>query len=230
MNRTNAFIDVKFEGEFDRGYFEYYNFTDKKKLYVKGKKFHDYDVQKATIQNGRFVNKYCIDEDIYRKMKYDDFVKKDDEIEEKISAKAARKFESELFTKVYKCAKLDKGINVNTLSKWFGRSKRTGNRYLAENMDEELDLITHGKIKRVDDVVSGSNDTINLIRDEGGERDNMEGGDDTERFQNETNQEQNEPERFQSETNQEQNEPERFQSETNPEDKFQNETDENYGG
>lgn len=177
MNRTNAFIDVKFEGEFDRGYFEYYNFTDKKKLYVKGKKFHDYDVQRATIPNGRFVNKYCVDEEIYRKMKLDDFIKKDDEIEEKIPMKVYRKIESEIFTKVFKAIKMDmRGkISVKKMAKYFGRSERTCHRFLTENEDEIVRLIKRGNFERDDGILAESNDTIDLTKEEGEVRDTTEG-------------------------------------------------------
>lgn len=163
MSRSNFLIDVRFEGEFERGHFNYYNFRDKKKLYVRGKKYHDYDIQQPTIRGGRFVNKYCVDEDKYRQMKLDDLHKREvEENEEHIPAKIERKVESQIFTKVYKCAKLDKNMTVKELSKWFGRSERTGHRYLAENADEELHLITHGKIKKESDTLTETKNNVIL--------------------------------------------------------------------
>ena len=47
ISRSVFLIDVKFVGEFDRGYFSFYNFNKKKNLYIRGKKAQDYDLTTA---------------------------------------------------------------------------------------------------------------------------------------------------------------------------------------
>lgn len=71
VSRSNFLIDVKFQGKFDRGYFDFYNFKAKKKLYLKGKKNNDYDVQEPNF-SGRFIKLYTVDEKEYRAKKEKD--------------------------------------------------------------------------------------------------------------------------------------------------------------
>lgn len=173
MNRSNFFIDVHFKDEFERGHFNYYNFSDKRKLYVKGKKFHDYSVQKATVDNGRFVNKYCVDEKIYRQMKLDDLKKKEKVNTDKINPQKLRKeTESDIFAKIYLGLRQLGGneVSVRKLAKMIGRTERTGFEYLKiykektlydfnlqnfhdETQEEELETMKTNE---------GENDTINL--------------------------------------------------------------------
>jgi len=137
MNRSNFLLNVKFENEFERGHFEYYNFTDKKKLYVKGKKFHDYSVEKPTLSNGRFVNKYCVDEEEYRKMKELDMKRAEDEEEQtpKMTAKQRTELMSETIGKMIpflkeKCGVTQKelakviGVSTSTVEMWFREYKK----------------------------------------------------------------------------------------------------------
>jgi ABC-type dipeptide/oligopeptide/nickel transport system ATPase subunit len=51
-----------------RGNFMFYSSRLKKQLYVKGKKFYNYNVEKPSFL-GKFTNFYCIDEVAYRKKK-----------------------------------------------------------------------------------------------------------------------------------------------------------------
>ena len=71
ISRSNFLIDVKFQGKFERGYFDFYNFKAKKSLYQKGKKMNDYDVQAPNFK-GRFVKLYTVDEEEYRRIKEED--------------------------------------------------------------------------------------------------------------------------------------------------------------
>ena len=58
LNRTQFLINVKFMGEFERGYFEFFNAKAKKLLYIKGKKEWDYDAHPPNFR-GRFFSSYC---------------------------------------------------------------------------------------------------------------------------------------------------------------------------
>jgi hypothetical protein len=53
----------------ERGYFRFYSRRSKIRLYIKGKKFHDIDSEKADF-HGRFSNIYVVDEENYRELKY----------------------------------------------------------------------------------------------------------------------------------------------------------------
>ncbi len=72
ISRSVFAIDVKFSGEFDKGYFDFYNFDRKKDLYIKGKKFYNYGVSYPNFK-GRFPDGYAIARDLYQKIKDDDF-------------------------------------------------------------------------------------------------------------------------------------------------------------
>ena len=45
ISRSIFAIDVKFDDELERGGYDFYGFKAKKKLYIKGRKYHDYGVQ-----------------------------------------------------------------------------------------------------------------------------------------------------------------------------------------
>lgn len=74
ITRSICLIDVQYfgnkEGIFERGYFNFYSRKQKKELYIKGKKFLDYNAARADFY-GRFSNFYPLPEDEYRKLKLD---------------------------------------------------------------------------------------------------------------------------------------------------------------
>ena len=78
ISRSIAAIDVKFDNNLDRGNFEFYGFTKKKKLFNFGKKREDYSVVKSDFK-GRFLDGFVVDEQKYKKKKYDDLSRNDDE-------------------------------------------------------------------------------------------------------------------------------------------------------
>jgi hypothetical protein len=82
IGRSAFAIDVKFEKDFERGYFSFYSFAAKRDLYVKGKKFHNYKVVRSTF-NGMFVNGYGVPEKDYREMKLKDMLEYDKEKDSK---------------------------------------------------------------------------------------------------------------------------------------------------
>jgi hypothetical protein len=79
VSRSLFFIDVKFEGEFDRGYFKFYNYDTKKNLYIHGKRDQNYNVTGPQF-SGRFTNGYGVDEDEYRKAKYKDMIESEENV------------------------------------------------------------------------------------------------------------------------------------------------------
>lgn len=66
--RSRALIHVYTSGNFERGYFAFYNYERKKDLYVHGKKFYNYNMPKPNFR-GRFTNGYMVDEQEYREKK-----------------------------------------------------------------------------------------------------------------------------------------------------------------
>jgi len=76
ISRSVFAIDVKFSGEFDKGFFDFYNFDKKKELYIKGKKFYNYGVAYPNFK-GRFPDGYAVPREVYEKIKRDDFVEAD---------------------------------------------------------------------------------------------------------------------------------------------------------
>jgi len=74
ISRSVFAVDVKFVGEFQRGFFDFYNFDRKRLLYLKGKKTYDYNTAKANF-SGSFTDGYAVGEEAYRKKKLDDLTK-----------------------------------------------------------------------------------------------------------------------------------------------------------
>ena len=70
LTRSVCLIDVDFIEKFQRGKFKFYGRRAKKMLYLKGKKFLDYDCHKPDF-HGAFTNFYTIDEVKYKEMKMD---------------------------------------------------------------------------------------------------------------------------------------------------------------
>ena len=66
--RSRALIHIYTKGNFERGYFAFYNSQRKKDLYMLGKKLYSYRTPKPNFI-GRFTNQYPLDEAEYRKLK-----------------------------------------------------------------------------------------------------------------------------------------------------------------
>ncbi len=166
MQRSNFLIDVKFEDEFDRGYFEYYNFKDKKKLYARGKKFGDYDVQKATVPNGRFVNKYCVDEEKYRAMKLKDLKEQDLKDEGFIDPKIRRKIAIETFGKIYVGLKKKYGgpkskfkITQQDMADAMGFTRKTAEMYFKEYKEMHPEIFANKASEKLFGIPNNSPDS-----------------------------------------------------------------------
>ncbi|KKN48521.1 hypothetical protein LCGC14_0652140 [marine sediment metagenome] len=119
ISRSVFLVDVKFTGEFDRGYFSFYNFQKKKNLYIRGKKSQDYDIIKPNF-TGRFVDGYVVDREEYLKEKMNDLLSQEDM--EKKPEVTRRSILIELFIKLKNNLK---GVTNLELAKGFGISEQT---------------------------------------------------------------------------------------------------------
>ena len=133
ISRSVFFIDVRFSGEFDRGFFSFYNFNKKKTLYLKGKKQQNYGVISANF-TGRFGDGYVVDRQEYLKAKLKD-LKNQEELEKK--PRTEREMKSIIFRKVFhhfKGKDMRKiKLSITELSKAFGFAEATGRDYLKDN-------------------------------------------------------------------------------------------------
>lgn len=149
MSRSHALIDVKFHDDFQRGEFAFYGMTAKKSLYIRGKRDWNYAVQRPDF-TGAFTKGYMFMPDleknveIYKKLKYDDMMDDSDDDEKETPAKIERRISADLFHRVYNNMP-DK--TIKELSKIFGISNRTGDRYLALSR-ESLDRFESQKASR----------------------------------------------------------------------------------
>jgi len=127
VSRSIFAIDVRFEGEFQRGYFRFYNFNRKKNLYIKGKKTQNYGVVKSNFF-GRFTKGYAIPDAEYREMKRRDMEESD--------KKNAQPTPREVMINLFKKSRENSDLTLEQLSNVFGVSKRTLNRWNNEELME----------------------------------------------------------------------------------------------
>lgn len=128
ISRSIFFIDVRFEGKFERGYFRFYDFHKKKDLYLLGKKTQNYSVVEPNF-SGRFTNGYGVNEKEYRAAKLKDMLESEEEEGEIVDKdKIERALKAELFVRVYKNLG---NISIKRLSEAFGIGERTAYRYFS---------------------------------------------------------------------------------------------------
>ena len=84
ISRSIFAIDVRFNNNLDRGFFSFYNFPSKRILYIQGKKNHNYKISRPTFY-GRFPDGYGVDELSYRKKKFEDMIRSEQEEPEKFN-------------------------------------------------------------------------------------------------------------------------------------------------
>lgn len=135
ISRSIFAIDVKFGSNFERGFFDFYDFNAKKDLYIKGKKFNDYKVANATF-HGRFNDGYGVNEEEYRRKKREDMEKWDtDEKKPKVSQYALA---CGVVKQIYTYFKGKKGINMteDTLAEALGKRRTTISYMLTHDSDE----------------------------------------------------------------------------------------------
>lgn len=71
VSRSAFAIDVKFEEGFTRGFFGFYSFINKRRLYIHGKRDYNYFVVRPDF-NGKFVDGYGVGREEYLKAKRED--------------------------------------------------------------------------------------------------------------------------------------------------------------
>jgi len=139
ISRSNFLIDVKFgKGtKFERGYFSFYDFDQKRKLYLLGKKTENYLAASSSF-SGRFLDGLGVDEKEYKKLKYNDLVRADEKDEIPMDEKSIKR---RLFKQVYDS--LGRDVTISQLSKAFKVSQRTGERYLQIERANATDTPTN---------------------------------------------------------------------------------------
>lgn len=144
ISRSVFAIDVQFNDKLDRGFFSFYNFPSKRMLYINGKRQHNYKSARPTF-NGHFPDGYGVDEAEYRKRKYEDMVKYEQENPEKlnksqIEAKKNIEFMNRLIEKNPK-------ITLKELGEFFKVDKRTISRWKQGGVEERPTIKDNYKIE-----------------------------------------------------------------------------------
>lgn len=117
LSRAKGLFHI-YEKNGKRGFFVGYNRKDLRKMYNKGKKTHTYCVRSFFM--GRFVGKYVVDEELYRKKKGEALFRLDDE--ETINERYP---EHNLIANLYACAKrIDSKITQEKFTEWLGKFYR----------------------------------------------------------------------------------------------------------
>ena len=162
LARSHCLINVKFHGNFDRGVFDFYGPSNKKKLYLKGKRDWDYSVANPNFQ-GRFFADYCFFPDVkgetelYKKKKYKDMVDDADENKPKCERTIEKEIKQQYFLRLYNYFK--KRITIEELADAYGVSRRQANTWLHDEREknEKLEIRELG----------GGNNFVNNLTDEG---------------------------------------------------------------
>lgn len=167
LGRSVFAIDIKFQGKFERGFFDFYNFDAKRELYLKGKKTQNYKVTKPTFQ-GRFTDGYGIPEDEYRKAKLED-LKMWDEDEKKDKDNNPHEIKRQIVSLIKKKFSL---IDINkptlSLARIFNVDERTIQRWVKDKECFDTDMAT-GYIKNTnkkDYVPVVTNEDLIISEDE----------------------------------------------------------------
>ena len=134
VSRTAFAIDVKFDDNLNRGFFDFYNFPAKKWLYIKGKKTHNYKATRRTFP-GRFVDGYGVDEVEYRKKKYEDMLKYDEDNPQKKTKAQIEK--DKMIEVVQKIIRNKPEISTRELAIMLGVSDKSIIRYKQGGVGEE---------------------------------------------------------------------------------------------
>ena len=126
VSRSVFAIDVRFNDKLDRGFFAFYNFPAKRFLYINGKRNHNYFAAKPTFM-GRFPDGYGVDEEEYRRRKYNDMVEYDLQHPEKLTK---QQIETNIKIEILrKFLKFNKGMDTMSCAKLFQVSDETIRRW-----------------------------------------------------------------------------------------------------
>lgn len=140
LGRSVFAIDVKFKGQFERGYFDFYDFNAKRDLFVKGKKIHNYHVTKASF-HGEFEDGYGIPEKDYRKAKRDDMERI--EYEEEVKPVLSEfNIKIQIVKRLFDHRKLikEKGFTHPVVAYIFGVDERTTKNWVSKAKEREINF------------------------------------------------------------------------------------------
>lgn len=144
VSRSIFAIDVKFDNNLDRGYFGFYNFKDKRFLYIMGKRSHNYFCTRSTFR-GIFLDGYGVPEKEYRRKKMQDMLEYDKENPEK---KTIAQREKEIKQKAcFNFCKLYPDSSMQTLAKVFNVAPETISRWKRGDVEELPPIIDTYNIK-----------------------------------------------------------------------------------
>lgn len=130
ISRSVFFVDVRFSGEFDRGFFSFYNFNKKKSLYIRGKKQQNYGIVQANF-TGRFADGYTVGEKEYRAEKLKD-LNAQEELEKKPMTE--REIKINIFKRIRK--KFKHKLSIADLEIIFNVSNSTLFRWKNEDFEK----------------------------------------------------------------------------------------------
>lgn len=134
VSRSVFFMDIHFQGEFERGYFKFYNFDRKKDLYIRGKKEQNYGIVMPNFQ-GRFTDGYAVNEQEYRDAKLKDLMESEkEEDKHKVSEKEVK---AKMFKQLYDRLKIQKVLSQKDLSEAFGVTPRTAQVWMKDLRENE---------------------------------------------------------------------------------------------
>lgn len=167
LSRSHCLVNVKFMGEFDRGFFDFYGPKQKKLLYLKGKRDWNYDATTSDF-SGRFFASYCFfpntknESELYCKAKYEDMIEDDDVLS--IVQRLKRQKVKILINMKEKLT----DTTFKTICEILSFSIYTGKRYL-----DKYEVDAHGEVIQKAD---SSPAYINICNEKGNEYDETEGG------------------------------------------------------
>lgn len=139
MSRSVYAVDIRYEGEFERGYFRFYNFERKRELYLKGKKTQNYNVVMCNF-SGRFTAGYAVDEKEYREAKLLDMLQQEKE-------PIGKDFKAILFRRVYEYINKELKIKVSVkeiAEIIFEVTEKTGFVWLKDTKEPQKEEISLG--------------------------------------------------------------------------------------
>lgn len=143
LTRSNFLVNVHFLDEFQRGYFKFYGPKAKKNLYLNGKKWKDYECVQSDYA-GRFIHLYTVNEETYRKAKYDDMMLEE---QEEVPIKT-QLFEQKMkfFTGMHKRFP---EILIKDLCEGFEISTSTATRYFQKNVERTPPTLNENHASRI---------------------------------------------------------------------------------
>jgi len=162
ISRSVFAVDVKFVGEFQRGFFDFYNFDRKRLLYLKGKKTYDYNTAKANF-SGSFTDGYAVGEEAYRKKKLNDLTKfEEGEVKPPTEKEIKQKIFCEINSLLPEVAQKRLAeafvVSERTAQRWVSKDKENRGVFSNEATDKPPEIINNLIVKDNGGVVEGIDD------------------------------------------------------------------------